>query len=60
MCENEMSQKLERSIITANIMNHISILAAAGITALCISANVSQCIRQCTGILISSLFSYTM
>lgn len=35
-----MSQKLQRNINAANILNDISVLAAAGITGLCISTNV--------------------
>lgn len=35
-----MSQELQRNINAANILNDISVLAAAGITGLCISTNV--------------------
>lgn len=35
-----MSQKLQRNINAANILNDIFVLAAAGITGLCISTNV--------------------
>lgn len=35
-----MSQELQRNINAANILNDIFVLAAAGITGLCISTNV--------------------
>lgn len=41
-----MSQKMERNIITANILNRISVLAAAGVTALCTSTTDFRCICQ--------------
>jgi len=41
-----MLQKMERNIVIANIQNHISVLAGAGITALCTSTAACQYIHQ--------------
>lgn len=48
-----MSQKLQRNINAANILNDISLLAAAGITGLCISTNVPMYSEETLNLTIS-------
>lgn len=48
-----MSQKLQRNINAANILNDISVLAAAGITGLCISTNMPMYSEETLNLTIS-------
>lgn len=48
-----MSQKLQRNINAANILNDISVLAEAGITGLCISTNVPMYSEETLNLTIS-------
>lgn len=48
-----MSQELQRNINAANILNDIFVLAAAGITGLCISTNVPMYSEETLNLTIS-------